>query len=89
MEFEYDGGKSDRNQQERGFDFAFATLVFEGRTVERVDARRSYGETRIKATGQIDGMIYTVVYTDRGDVRRIISARIANRKERMEWQSSE
>jgi uncharacterized DUF497 family protein len=29
----------------------------------------------------------SVVYSDRGDVRRIISARLTNKKERKLWQS--
>ena len=29
MRFDWDEGKSDANLEERGFDFAFATLIFE------------------------------------------------------------
>jgi uncharacterized DUF497 family protein len=51
--------------------------------------RRDYGETRVRAIGEADGLVLQVVFTDRGDVRRIISARIANRKERTQWLASQ
>jgi uncharacterized DUF497 family protein len=55
--------------------------------VETPDDRRAYGETRVRAIGAIDADVLVVVYTDRNDIRRIISARKANRKERQLWQS--
>jgi hypothetical protein len=86
MDFEWDEAKSDHNRQERGFGFDFAALIFDGPTLEQVDARRAYGEIRVQAIGQVEGIVLFVVYTDRGDVRRIISARLANAKERAQWQ---
>lgn len=79
MRFIWDARKSTRNLRERGFDFEFATQVFEARTGERADTRRDYGEPRIVALGIAQGIPLTVVYTDRveggGEVtRRIISA---------------
>ena len=41
--------KSDANLRDRGFDFAFASLIFEGRTVEVEDQRADYGERRMVA----------------------------------------
>ncbi len=41
------------------------------------------------AIGPIDGDLYKVVYTDGGEVRRIISANRASRQERGTWHSSE
>jgi len=49
------------------------------------DDRRDYGEARVRAIGEVDGVVLHVVFTDRGDVRRIISARLADRKERARW----
>ena len=89
MDFEFDPDKSERNEAERGFDFLYASRVFEGRTVSFADDRANYGEVRMIAIGMIDGKLYTVVYTDRGDVRRIISAHRASRQESRKWQSSE
>lgn len=88
MRFAWDASKSERNLAERGFDFAFATLVFDGPTLERPDTRRDYGEPRTVALGVADGVPLTVVYTDRPDpaggppMRRLISARLSNRRER-------
>jgi uncharacterized protein len=85
MEFEWDDAKSERNRRERGFDFATAALIFAGPVQTIVDERRDYGEERIIAIGEIDGEVLVLVYADRGQVRRIISARRANRKERETW----
>lgn len=87
MRFEWDEAKSETNLRARGFDFAFATLVFESATVEVEDRRKDYGERRVVAIGVADGLHLTVVYTDReaqtGPVmRRIISARRSSRHER-------
>lgn len=87
MQFEWDEAKSDWTAEHRGFGFNLAILIFDGSTIERTDTRRDYGEDRIVAIGQADDLILTVTYTDRGDVRRIISARVANRKERALWRS--
>ena len=82
MEFEWDRAKSERNEVERGLPFELAVLLFDGPTIERVDDRRSYGELRIRALGMVGGVTLHCVYTRRGEVRRIISLRYANRKER-------
>jgi hypothetical protein len=89
VRFSWDAAKHARNLKERGFDFEFATLIFEGPTLEREDARRDYGERRVVAIGIAQGIALTVVYTDRteaGDVlRRIISARVSDRHERQAY----
>ena len=87
MDFEWDEAKSKANLAGRGFGFDFAALVFEEPTLEQIDSRQDYGEVRIRAIGGVGGHVLSVVYTDRGHVRRIISARLANRKERSQWQS--
>ncbi len=90
MTFTWDSVKSRANLQERGFDFEFATLAFEGATLERDDCREEYGERRVVAVGVVGGIHLTIVYTDRTDreggvVRRIISARRSNRRERQAY----
>ena len=87
MEFEWDEDKHHRNSSERGFGFDFAALIFDGLVIEKTDNRRDYGEMRILAIGEAEGVVLAVIYTDREDVRRIISARRASKKERAEWQS--
>jgi len=85
----WDAGKSERNFAERGFDFAFASLIFGGPTLERIDARQDYGEVRRVAIRLADEISLMVVYTDRAEagsvVRRIISARVSNRGERQAY----
>ncbi len=87
MLFEWDAAKHERNRRERGFGFDHAIRIFAGPVIEAVDARRAYGEVRIQALGQTGDDVLLVVYTQRGEVRRIISARLASRKERQLWQS--
>ncbi|MBA3516178.1 MAG: BrnT family toxin [Rhizobiales bacterium] len=85
MRFGWDDPKHQRNIRERAFGFDRATRVFESRTIVWVDDRFAYGETRMRALGEVDGELLHVVYTDRGDIRWIISARRASRKERRSW----
>ncbi|MGX5736894.1 BrnT family toxin [Bosea thiooxidans] len=87
MEFEWDELKSEANRIGRGFGFDFAALIFDGPTLEGPDDRKDYGELRIRAIGEVEGFVLAVVYTDREPVRRIISARLASRKERALWQA--
>jgi uncharacterized protein len=87
VRFTWDPRKSARNLAERGFDFAFAAGIFTGPTVERLDARRDYGEVRRLAIGRVASIVLTVIYTDRiapdgAAERRIISARVSKRRER-------
>ena len=82
MDFEWDRAKSKWNERERELPFELGALLFDGPMIERVDKRRNYGETRIRAIGVVGGVTLHCVYTQRGEVRRIISLRYANRKER-------
>jgi len=87
VRFEWDSAKSEANLRERGFDFAFASLIFDGPTFEVEDRRSDYGERRVVAIGVADNIHLTVVYTDRRDaegevLRRIISSHRSNRRER-------
>jgi uncharacterized DUF497 family protein len=93
VRFEWDAAKSDANLRDRGFDFEFASLIFDGPTLEREDHRKDYGERRVVATGVADGIHLTVVYTDRQGsdepiLRRIISAHRSNRRERAAYKKA-
>jgi uncharacterized protein len=93
MDFEWDPEKSDANLEGRGFDFEFAASIFDGPTLERVDTRKDYGEPRVIAIGLAEDICLTVVYTDRqvGErvLRRIISARRSNQRERKAYEAHE
>jgi uncharacterized DUF497 family protein len=88
VEFEWDPAKSAATEQSRGIGFARAAEIFTGRTVEWTDNRHPYSEARVRAVGVSSGEVLHLVYTKRGAVVRIISARRANRKERAQWFSS-
>jgi uncharacterized DUF497 family protein len=75
MDFEWDEAKSDLNFRVRGFGFDFAALIFRGPVLEGEDERADYGERRIRAFGEAEGFVLTVVYADRGEARRICPAR--------------
>jgi len=81
-EFEWDDAKAKSNLAKHGVPFAYATRVFlDPRLVEFDASRDGDGEARRKAVGLIDGKLFIVVYTDRGGVYRIISARRTNATE--------
>lgn len=93
MRVQWDTAKSDANLRERGFDFEFASLIFDGPTFEVEDRRKDYGERRVVTTGMADGIHLTVVYTDRKEgegqlLRRIISTHRSNRRERAIYQEA-
>jgi hypothetical protein len=83
--FEWDAAKSDATFAERGIAFAAAARVFEGDYIEREDTRYAYGERRFVVTGEVDGVVVSVVWTPRGRGRRIISAWPASNRERGEY----
>jgi len=85
MEFEWDDAKHQLNIAVRGIGFDDGALVFDGPVIEWIDLRKAYGEIRVRAVGLSGDDLLHVVYTNRGDVRRIISVRNANRKERAAW----
>ena len=88
MNFEWDGDKNAANIDKHGIDFTDAKRIFEGPTLERIDDRKAYGETRIAAVGIVEDRKLFVVYTMRGRTRRIISARKANRHERRAYREA-
>lgn len=83
LEFDWDDDKATANLARPGrpaFDYA-ARVFLDSSVVEFDTTRREDGEIRRKAVGLIDGKLFVVVFTDRGPVRRIISARRCNNKE--------
>ena len=70
-----------RTLAERGLDFARSGEVFFGKHLSRADDRKDYAEHRIQTAGWLDGRIVVLVWTPRGEVRRIISMRKANERE--------
>ncbi len=81
MRIEFDQDKRVKTLAERGLDFARAGEVFAGATVTLDDTRGGYGEARFITAGALDGRLMMVVWTLRGEARRIISMRKANDRE--------
>ncbi|MEO6320362.1 MAG: BrnT family toxin [Polaromonas sp.] len=82
MHIEFDEAKRAKTLQERGLDFADASHVFAGPTLDQQDGRADYGESRTISMGLLDGRVVVLVWTPRGEARRIISMRYANERER-------
>jgi uncharacterized DUF497 family protein len=74
LRFEWDEAKRRENIRKHGIDFIDAALVFDGPTIEKADTRKTYGEPRWQALGTSGDLMLVVVYTMRGNQRRIISA---------------
>jgi uncharacterized protein len=85
MAFEWDEDNRKAHLVKHGVDFRDVTRMFDGPTVETVDDRTNYGETRFNALGEIEGRVYAVAYTWRHANRRIISARKANAREQRKY----
>jgi uncharacterized DUF497 family protein len=88
MAFEWDERKREANLAKHGVDFRRVTELFDGDTVQIVDDREDYGETRINCLGEIEGRVYVVTDPWRGANRRIISARKANAREQKTYHAS-
>ena len=85
MQFEWDEKKNQINIHKHKIDFETAVLVFGDRDrIELYDEAHSAFEDRYITIGSINGFVtvLTVVYTERQDTIRIISARKANEAER-------
>ncbi len=85
MNFEWDEAKRAANIQIHGVDFVRAARIFSNPILERLDDREDYGEDRWIAIGLADDTYLVVVYTWRGENRRIISAWKAGRYEQEEY----
>jgi uncharacterized DUF497 family protein len=88
MIFEWDEAKSRRNAVDRHLPFDLAIVMFDTPTLETIDGRRDYGEIRVKAIGAVRGVCMVCIFTDRGEVRRIISVRLATSRERDEYRAT-
>ena len=82
MFFEWDEEKNAANIKKHGIDFEDAILVFNDEYyVEFYDDAHSIDEDRYNVIGMVDDVLF-VVYTERKQRIRIISARLATPTER-------
>lgn len=84
MHFEWDAAKGLKNLHKHGVSFEEAASVFyDPLAVTGADPDHSEGEERQVTFGISSvGRLLVVAHTDRGDAIRIISARVATRRER-------
>ena len=82
MNFEWDDEKNKINFAKHGIDFETAMLVFNDlQRLEIYDMEHSKEEDRYNTIGMVNDVIF-VVYTERKENIRLISARIATKTER-------
>ena len=85
MLIEFDPDKRVKALAERGLDFARAAEVFAARHFTAEDEREDYSEPRYVTVGLLDGRMVVMVWTPRGEARRIISMRKANEREQARY----
>jgi uncharacterized protein len=81
MEIEFDLIKNASNQAKHGVSLALAAELAWDEALVWVDDRYEYGELRMIALAPETNTLYYVAFVDRGEIRRIISLRRANRRE--------
>ncbi len=85
MQFEWDAEKEKINIQKHGIDFDTAARVFSDENrLELYDEAHSCDERRYITVGMVEDVAYivVVVYTERREAIRVISARKATAQER-------
>lgn len=83
MEISYDETKRLAILAERGLDIARAAQVFSGFHLTRFDAKHSDVEDRYITVGTIGETVVLMVWTQRGEERRVVTMWKANERERI------
>jgi uncharacterized DUF497 family protein len=81
MRIEFDPTKDEANQAKHGVSLPMAVELDWEAALVWVDERFEYNEMRMIALAPNTEILYYVAFVDRGNVRRIISLRRANRRE--------
>jgi len=90
LTFEWDSKKAKSNFDKHGISFQEATTVFaDSKSLTIPDPLHSKLEKRFIILGRsYNGNLLVVVHTERGDNIRVISARLAGRKERKQYEEN-
>lgn len=80
--YEWDEAKRRENLRKHGVDFAIVEGFAWEQSIIFEDVRERYLELRWVAFGPIGDRLYALVFTERGDVTRVISLREATKRER-------
>lgn len=82
LSFEWDDKKAAENYAKHGVSFQFVTRAFKDPfAIERIDDRHDYDEERFILIGTAEDVVLFVVYTEREERIRLISARRATKQE--------
>ena len=81
MIIDYDPTKSQTNKDKHGIALEEAVLIEWETLLSIPDNRVDYGEPRQIGYAIMYNRLYCIVFTDRGDTRRVISLRKANSRE--------
>jgi uncharacterized DUF497 family protein len=81
MRIEFDPAKDITNRAKHGVSLALAGELDWEAALVWIDERIEYGELRAIALAPKIEILYYVAFVDRGEVRRVISLRRANRRE--------
>lgn len=82
LKFEWDEEKNKINKEKHGISFETAAYVFDDvHYIEMYDFEHSIDEDRFIAIGRVGDLLF-VVFTERGENIRLISARLATETER-------
>ena len=83
--FEWDDNKCDLNKKKHDVSFELAAEVFfDENRIDDYDELHSEDEDRNKIIGLVEKVL-VVIYAKRGEKIRLISARLANKKERNKY----
>ena len=83
--FQWDSDKAALNWKKHKVDFEDAALVFaDENRIERYDYEHSIDEDRYITIGKVENILF-VIYTERGEITRLISARRATAQERSDY----
>ncbi len=88
MEFQWDTAKDETNRRKHGIGFREAAEIFRDFVLVIEDTRRDYGERRFIAVGEYGGGVIKLVFTERENSIRIISAWKANSNDRKNYQKA-
>jgi len=81
MQIDFDPAKDAANKRKHGVSLSIAGELDWESALVWVDDRFEYDEMRMIALAPKTATLYYVAFVDRGEVRRVISLRRANRRE--------
>jgi uncharacterized protein len=81
MDITFDPAKDAINITKHGISLARAQDLLWDEALFKEDGRKDYGERRVQALIPLGDRLHTVVFTDRGNVRRIILLQKSNQRE--------